>query len=519
MFSNSLRINISKDKLYLISAFSLLLILFHLFANAFTNYGIFRDELYYIACSKRLAAGYVDQPPFSIYVLYIIRIIFGDSLFAIRFLPAVLSGLTVFLVGIITNEMGGGKIAITIASIAVTLTPVYLGLNTIYSMNCIDLFLWAFAYLIVLRLMKSEDKRLWFLLGLVFGIGLLNKISMGWFIAGFYIAFALTEKRKYYKTIYPWLTAVIALIIFSPFIIWNITHNFAHLEFIRNASSEKYSGLTRLDFVKDLIFTMDPISIIVWLPGVFYYFFNKNGKNFIQLGIIFLTTFLILLVNPHTQAYYMTPAMLILFPAGSILIDRLSEKRLFAYVKYSIIVLLILTAVLTPFALPLLPVKRYIAYAESFGIKPSTAEGKKLTRLPQFYADMFGWQKFAETVSTVYQSVPDSEKAVTVVYTSNYGEAGAIEYYSKKYSLPAVICPQNNYWYWGLEHSHLNKVKNVIVVGGTMKDLQKVFGTVDSSAVFRCQYCMPYENNQTIFIGSDAHVSLMKIFIRNKRFI
>ncbi len=104
-----------RDVLLIISSFSILIILLHLYTNAFAGYGIFRDEYYYLACSKRLAAGYVDQPPFSIFILAFNRIIFGESLFAIRLLPALLSGVALFLTGLLTLEIGGNKFGVFLA--------------------------------------------------------------------------------------------------------------------------------------------------------------------------------------------------------------------------------------------------------------------------------------------------------------------------------------------------------------------------------------------------------------------
>src|SRR5512140_2093836 len=71
-----------------------------LHALAVENYGYFRDELYYIACSKHLAWGYVDQPPFSIVVLAAVRALMGDSLLAIRLLPALAGAGNVLLIGL-----------------------------------------------------------------------------------------------------------------------------------------------------------------------------------------------------------------------------------------------------------------------------------------------------------------------------------------------------------------------------------------------------------------------------------
>src|SRR5262252_9408518 len=60
--------------------------LFHLFTAA--RYGIFRDEMYYLACAQRLAWGYVDHPPMTVFIAWFARHVFGESPLAIRLLPA-----------------------------------------------------------------------------------------------------------------------------------------------------------------------------------------------------------------------------------------------------------------------------------------------------------------------------------------------------------------------------------------------------------------------------------------------
>ena len=71
------------------------------------NYGYFVDELYYLACGRHLAWGYVDQPPLIALAAALTRVLFGESLKAIRFLPAVAGGATVLLTGLIARELGG----------------------------------------------------------------------------------------------------------------------------------------------------------------------------------------------------------------------------------------------------------------------------------------------------------------------------------------------------------------------------------------------------------------------------
>jgi len=135
---------------------------------------------------------------------------------------------------------------------------------------------------------------------------------------------------------------------------------------------------------------------------------------------------------------------------------------------------------------------------------------------------MFGWEAMAKDVSRVYQSLSIEERKHTVVYCGNYGKAGAVEYYSKKYSLPKVICPHNSYWYWSLdyiEHIGNNKITTIIIIGGNIKDHLHSLREVEAAGVHKTKYAMPYENNLTIFIGRGLIRSPWQIMQNDKIFI
>jgi len=227
---------IMTNDIYIILALALFKFLIHLIVNFKGGYGIFRDEFYYLACADHLSWGYVDQPPFSILVLSAWKFIFGDSLFSIRFLPALMGGLTVFMTGLLVRKLEGGRPAIVIGCLAVIAAPVLLAMNTIYSMNSIDILLWTLAAYVLIILLKEGRPVNWIILGLLIGIGLLNKISMGWFAAGLIAAVIVTKQRYWLKTKWPYIAGIIALAIFSPYIIWNFANDYAHLEFIRGFS-------------------------------------------------------------------------------------------------------------------------------------------------------------------------------------------------------------------------------------------------------------------------------------------
>ena len=427
----------NRNDLGLILGMALSALAFHLAVNAFGGYGIFRDEYYYIACSKRLAAGYVDQPPLAMFLLAASRKLFGVSQSGLRVLPAVSHALTVVLAGLIARKLGGRRTAVVLACLAVLSAPIIIGHTNIFQMNAFSHLIWALAaYLIVLIAERSRPV-LWLLLGAVIGLGLLNKLDFLWFGAGLAAALLLTDMRKHLATPWPYAAAGIALLVFSPFIIWNVTHSFAHIEFIRNATAGKYSGLTRLDFLVGQALLLNPVNIALWLPGLFFLFFDTDGRRFRVLGIIYVTAFAVLLANGHSKAEYLGPAYAMLFAAGGVAIERWAARGRRRWAAAGLATASVLTSLmLLPFAVPILPVETFIKYAAALGAKPATAENHKLSELPQFYADMFGWQGLAQDISAVYQALPAEERPTAVVFARNYGEAGTLEYYTRRYPLP-----------------------------------------------------------------------------------
>lgn len=505
-----------ENDLFLILGFAAAALAFHLVVNAFGGYGIFRDEYYYIACSKRLAAGYVDQPPLAMFLMAAGRALFGASQFAIRILPALAHAATIVLGGLIARRLGGRRTAVILTCVAVGLTPIIVGHTNIFQMNAFAHLLWAAAVYITVLIVEKSRPGLWVILGVVMGLGLLNKLDFLWFGAGLGAGLLLTDLRKHLRTPWPYAAAGIALLIFSPFIVWNVTHDFAHIEFIRNATAGKYSGLTRLDFLAGQVWEMNPLNMLLWVPGLLFLLFNREGRRFRVLGIMYITALAILLANPHSKSEYLAPAYMMLFAAGGVAVERWAGQGKRGWAAPAIATLSILSSLLIlPFAVPVLPVETFIKYSAAVGIKPSTAERKKLSELPQFYADMFGWEGLGKDVSAVYLSLPEAERPTAVVFATNYGEAGALEYYATRYPLPRVISTHNSYWFWGYPKEGL---RTVIVLGGREEDLRKSCDEVTRAAVHTCRYCMPYENDLPIYVCRGLRVSPAEIWKREKNF-
>jgi hypothetical protein len=478
----------------------------HLAVNIIGGYGIFRDEFYYIACSNHMAWGFVDQPPFSIAVLWLNRLVLGDSLFALRLLPAFSGAAVVFLAGLMTRELGGSKYGQILASCCVLFAPLTLGSNAFFSMNSFDLVFWTIAFYMIIRIVKHDIQQHWISLGVILGLGLLNKISVLWLVGGLAVGLLTTPHRRLLITRRLWFAAALAIILFLPYILWQVANNFPTLEFMKNALANKYASISPLEMFFQQVTNMNPSSFLIWFPGLIYFLFSKSTKQFRILPIIFLSVFLILVINKNSKSEYLGPTFPMLFALGAYTIDKFilwSRRR---WLKPMVMAILLLGGIiLLPFALPVLPVDTFIGYSRMLGIAPSTPEKKELGQLPQYYADMFGWKGMTAAVGRAFARLTPEEQSKCVILCNNYGEAGAIDYYGKKYNLPKTISGHNNYWFWGCQNSN---GEVVIRLGGSEDALKESYNEIIPAGVFTDRYCMPFENNQTIWICRNRRASL-----------
>ena len=490
-------------------------VIIHLFAVIWGQYGIFRDELYYIACANHPEFGYVDQPPLSIWILSGWITIFGDTLFSIRFLPAIFSGAATFLIGTLAKEFGGQKYAVILACFASMLAPIFLGFFSVYNMNFWEIVLWPIVFLIMMRIVISTKSKYWIWIGLLIGFGALNKISMLWLGAGIFIGIILTSDRTMLRSWAPWLAGLLALIIFSPFIFWNITHDFAHLEFIRNAATEKYASQNPITFFSGLLLLMNPMAAPIWLAGFWFLLSNKEHR-IIGFSVVFVLV--LLLINIHSKAEYFTSAMTALLPAGAVQLEKIFQGRFRSWIRIPYLSLVILMGILLiPMTLDVLPVPTFTRYMSATGLSAPSTEGKKLESLPQFFADRFGWRNMAVSAAKVYKTLSESEKRNTLIFCRNYGEAGAIEYFGRESDLPPVISPHNSYWYWSLKY--LNQNATFIFIGVKNDKLNEIFEETTEAGTIYTEHAMPYENNLPIIICRKAKTSIFELWKKKKMFI
>ena len=459
----------------------------------YQGYGMFRDEYYYLACADHLAWGYVDQPPFSMAVLWLGNLLMGDSLLAVRLLPALAGAGTVLLAGLMVRRLGGGVAAQSLAMIAVIAAPYHLALDHFFSMNAFDILIWALAAYLIMGLAEKATLRAWLFLGVVLGFGLMNKMSVLWLGMGLLVGILATDRRRWLRTPGPWLAAGLAGLIFLPHILWQVANDWPTLEFIRNAGQNKMATIQPIQFMTRQLMMMNPLSLPLWLGGLIWLLISARGRRFRLLGIIYLTVLALLLLNGTSRAGYLGPAYIWLLAAGSVWVEGLSRRLAWGTAG----VLVISGAVLAPLAIPILPVERYIPYAAALGEAPSTEERKEVAALGQFYADMHGWEEIAGVVSAAYGQLTPAEKEKAAFFAYNYGDAGAISRLGRSMDLPPAISGHNNYWLWG-PGDFDGQV--AIIIGDSREDHLASFASVTQAGMVDCGYCMPYENNRPVWI-------------------
>jgi len=474
-----------------------------------TRYGIFIDELYFLAAGEHLAWGYVDMPPLTAAQAALARALFGDSLFGIRLLPALAGAGLVLIVGGIVRELRGGRVAQLLAGLGILAAGIFLMINSYLSMNAIEPLIWAGCAWVLIRLIKTEDGRWWLAFGALAGIGLLNNHTMLLFGGAAVLGMLLSPARRLLWS--KWLLAggALALALFLPNLIWMARHDFPMLELLANIrASGRNVALTPLAFMSQQILFLNPVTLPLWLGGLWYFFFHRQGRRFQVLGWTYLLILVGLLLTDG-RVYYLASAYPMLLAGGAVLFERLFAGRALGWLKVAYPLLLVVGGVaLAPIFLPLLEPEDYVRYTRAIGVGQPRLETHQAVELPQFFADRFGWPEMAQATADAYFALPAAQRAHTAIYTENYGQAGAIDFYGPALGLPKAISGHLNYFYWGPRDY---TGESVLLLGVDASEARQVFNSVQIVGHAGHRYAMSSENFP-ILLATEPKIPLPELW-------
>lgn len=452
-------------------------LMLHFCANG--QYGYHLDELYYMAAGDHLAWGYAEFPPLVAVVAHLSRSLMGDSLLAIRLVPALAGALLVLLTGLFTRELGGGRFAQYLAALLVVISPYFLAMQTLLTMNAFEPLIWTLCSYLILLSLKYRRAQLWLLIGVVIGIGLLNKFSMLVFAFSLVVGLGITQRQVFSKP-WIWLGGLMAIGLFMPTVIWQAQHGWPFLEQQKAAAlySKKPFPAATIDLFVQPILMMHVLALPIWLAGLDFYLRSKDGKPYRLFGWIFVITYGLFLLL-QGKSYYLTPLYPMLFASGAIVVAQWVGQRWRLKTMISG-VLVASTMVMAPMALPVLPmatllqISRY--YSPVYSRPDRTSAALTTEQAPAQFREMLGWEDTVAQVSQVYHRLPADEQAQTAIFSWEYHDAGAIDFYGPRYGLPKGISGAHTFYFWGYQHYSGDRV---ISVAGDHRYLKQLFNQVE----------------------------------------
>ncbi len=479
------------------------------------NYGIFRDEMYFLDCGNHLAFGYVDHPPMVALAARIGSSVFGNSILAVRLIPAFAGAALVLIMAAMARRLGGGTFAAGIAALAMFTAPAFLGIFSQLNIPLFEILIWAVCACLFIDILNGRGTRHWLWLGLFAGLGLQTKLTG--LVFGFALAVGLltTRQRQQFKTPGPYFAAVIAGLVFLPNLVWQLVHDWPTLEFIANAQGGKIVELSPFEFISQVALTLNPVTIPLWLGGLIWLLLGGGSEKYRALAVFFIIA-LATFIFQNSKNYYIYPAYPPLFAAGAVALEHLVEKQRWQWLKpVSVASLVLFACVFAPLALPILQPDSYLAYTKALGIEQIQSENHEKVALPQHLADRFGWQELAVAVAGVYDNLPPEDRDKCAILMGNYGEAGAISYFGEELGLPLPICGHNSHWIWG-PREYAGEV--VIAFGIPEDSLREAFETVEPAVLITHPYVMAYENNRHVFVCRNSTLPMAELWPHAKTY-
>lgn len=422
--------------------------LFHLYFN--NRYGYFRDEFDYIACARHLAWGYVDQPPLIPFLTRISLAVLGDSLRAVRFIPALATSLLVVQSAYIVRELGGKRFAMLLSAIIIVFAPQYSSNGSLLGTNCLEPNLWmGCAYFVILAVRRSQP-RYWLWVGVMAGIGMEEKYSIALFVFGIVVGLLLTEHRRVFLNKWIWIGGSAAFLIFLPNLLWNMHYDWPFLQLMHNIRAEGRDVVLSFGqyFLQEMLL-VGPLAAPIWIAGLIALFVSPRLKAYRVLGWSFLVCYSVFFIL-HGKIYYLAPIYPMLIAAGAVVVESCLNRP---GLKRAIATTLAVSGVCTiPITVPVLSPDGFLAYTKKLPFKlPVMEHSHARAALPQWYSDQFGWKEIVEETAIAWnQLTPDERKDKACgIFAQDYGQAGAIDFLGRQYGLPQSLSGHQTWFLWG----------------------------------------------------------------------
>ena len=365
-------------------------------------YGFHRDELYFLDCARHLQGGYVDQPILTPLLARVSLAVFGVWLFGLRLWASLAAAATVLIGALLAREMGGGRTAQLLAAVATATMPVLLVSGHMMGPTPLDILAWAGLSFVVVRIGRTGDPSGWITGGLILGVGLANKHSIGFFAVAIFLGGVLSGAERLVLNRYFLAGALIAAVFTVPDLLWQASHDWPTVTMTRALNAENGGAGNILNFVFGQLVMATVALLWVWVKGI-RFLWCSGRPMWRALVWAYGLLFVFFALTTGAKTYYLAGAYVYLLAAGSVQLGgglgERSLRRLFAWTALT-------TALAVPIVLPVLP-----ASDIGWTYKVNTA-----------LAEQVGWPELVHSVATVWHSLPPEQRSRAVIFTADYGE-------------------------------------------------------------------------------------------------
>lgn len=470
-----------------------------------------RDEFLYLAEGHHLAWGFMEVPPMLSVFAWLTHV-FGDGIFWIKLWPSLFGAGTFIIAGEIVLSLGGRAFALLLLFLPF-IFGAYLRLFFLFQPNTPEVFFWTMIAYSTVRFVQTQKNKFLYLLGVSIGLGMLSKYSVSIFVASVFIGLLFTRHRTIFLNKHFWLAMVIGFIIFLPNLIWQYIEKFPVVYHMNELQRTQLQYVNPIHFLLDQLLMNFP-CVFIWIAGLWYVSFLSKGKNYRFIGWSYLFVIVLLLIG-HGKNYYALGVYPVLFAFGGVHLEELTAIKRKGWRFIYVIVPILLGIYFIPLLLPVFrPDKLAHFYSKTNMAKTGLLRWEDLKDhpLPQDFSDMLGWEEMAQKMSKAYETLDSNEKKHTIIFCDNYGMAGAVSFYAKKYHLPEAYSDNASFLYWLPEGMHID---NLLLITDDKNEMQHDFVKDFSSAVVTDSVTAPFarEHGDLIILfkgGNDAFNQMFK---------
>ncbi|HEX4371808.1 MAG TPA: glycosyltransferase family 39 protein [Puia sp.] len=474
-------------------------------------YELHRDEFLYLAEGHHMAWGFMEVPPLLSVFAWLTNA-FGGSFFWVKFWPSLFGSLTFIVAGKTVQSLGGKAFAIFLTFLSFIFSA-YLRVHFLFQPNFLEIFFWTMIAYSLIRYTQTEENKWLYIFGVSCGLGMLSKYSVAFFIVSILAGLLLTKNRKVFFNKHLYYSALLAFIIFLPNIIWQYVRHFPVVYHMNELQKTQLQYVSPVDFLVGQLVMFLPCAFI-WIRGVLFVSFSRSGKQYRFIGWAYFFVIVLLLLG-RGKTYYSLGAYPILFAFGAYQLEKLTTQR-FKILRYVfVLIIAFLGYLFVPIMLPLFEPAKLAAFYEKRNLQKTGLlkwEDLKNHPLPQDFADMLGWEEMTQKVAAAYNSLDSNEKKNTIIFCDNYGQAGAVNYYSKKYNLPETYSDNASFLYWIPDSL---KFDNVVLLTDDENEMQHPFIKNFVSAELRDSVTNPYarEKGALIIVLKNGNADFKKMMV------